>query len=443
MKKIVLSLLTTCIILTSFGQSKDNVRPSALGISFFFNDFSTAQRIRSTSLSTVLSNKQWAKFKEMDPGIAVSFFRGLRDHIDFAATLAGSFVDYPIPDRPSTTNSFLLEADASFQFKLTSEAYLLQPYFSAGVGAHKYKVYYGAFVPVGVGLKLNLMDEASLFINSQYRIPVTDESGAYHFFYNFGISGNISKKKEAPVKTVQIPQAKDTDGDGIIDDNDKCVDVPGVAKYEGCPVPDTDKDGINDDNDKCPIVPGIAKYEGCPIPDTDKDGVNDEEDKCPQEAGVARYEGCPVPDADGDGVNDEEDKCPQVEGLKENQGCPAIKEEVINKVNYAAQNILFVTGKYILQAGSAKGLNEVAKILNENKDLKISIEGHTDNVGDAARNQTLSENRAKAVAAYFTSKGIDASRITVVGYGEDQPVAENNTADGRKKNRRVEMKLGF
>jgi hypothetical protein len=56
-------------------------------------------------------------------------------------------------------------------------------------------------------------------------------------------------------------------------------------------------------------VPGLAKYEGCPIPDTDKDAINDEEDKCPTVAGVARYNGCPVPDTDGDGVNDEEDKC--------------------------------------------------------------------------------------------------------------------------------------
>lgn len=445
MKKVVLSLLTICFLITSFGQkNKDNLRPPALGISFVLNDFATAQRIRATSLSSVLNNKQVAKVKEMDPGIAITYFKGLRNHIDFAGTLAGSFVNYPLPNKPlSGSDNFLLEADASFQFKLTSENYWLQPYASAGIGAYKYKVYYGAFIPVGVGLKLNLFDEATLFINSQYRIPVTNETGAYHFFNNFGVSGIIGKKKEVPVKTIEIPQAKDSDGDGIIDDNDKCPDVPGVAKYDGCPVPDTDKDGINDDNDKCPTVPGIAKYDGCPVPDTDKDGVNDEEDKCPSEPGVARYEGCPVPDADGDGVNDEEDKCPLVAGPKENQGCPAIKEEVISKVNYAANNILFVTGSYKLQGSSTKGLNEVVKILQQNPDLKISVDGHTDNVGSNENNKILSENRAKTVADYFISKGISANRVMSAGYGEDQPIADNNTAAGKKKNRRVEMKLGY
>ncbi|MFX8999750.1 thrombospondin type 3 repeat-containing protein, partial [Acinetobacter baumannii] len=72
----------------------------------------------------------------------------------------------------------------------------------------------------------------------------------------------------APVVTppvvVEPPKPKDTDGDGITDDVDKCPTVPGVTKYGGCPVPDTDGDGINDENDKCPTVPGLAKYGGCP-----------------------------------------------------------------------------------------------------------------------------------------------------------------------------------
>jgi len=76
----------------------------------------------------------------------------------------------------------------------------------------------------------------------------------------------------------------DRDGDGIADIDDKCPDVKGLARYQGCPIPDTDKDGINDEEDKCPTVPGVARYQGCPIPDTDGDGVNDEEDKCINEA---------------------------------------------------------------------------------------------------------------------------------------------------------------
>jgi outer membrane protein OmpA-like peptidoglycan-associated protein len=233
----------------------------------------------------------------------------------------------------------------------------------------------------------------------------------------------------------------DKDGDGIADKDDECPDAAGSASLKGCP--DRDGDGIADKNDKCPDVKGLAKYFGCPIPDTDKDGVNDEEDKCPNVAGVARYQGCPIPDTDKDGINDEEDKCPNLAGVRENQGCPAISEEVKKKVNLAAKNILFITGSAKLQKSSNKGLDEVAKILADNPDMQINIDGHTDNVGKDDMNQTLSENRAATVKNYFTSKGISESRITSAGHGETMPVADNKTAAGRQKNRRVELLLSY
>lgn len=120
-----------------------------------------------------------------------------------------------------------------------------------------------------------------------------------------------------------------------------------------------------------------------------------------------------------------------------------IKEEVKKKVDYAAQNILFVTGSYRLAAKSFKGLDEVVKILNDNPDMKLAIDGHTDNVGKDDFNQTLSENRANAVKQYFISKGISESRIAAAGYGETMPIADNKTAAGRQKNRRVELKLSY
>lgn len=88
-------------------------------------------------------------------------------------------------------------------------------------------------------------------------------------------------------------------------------------------------------------------------------------------------------------------------------------------------------------------MNEVAQILKDNPDMKIAIDGHTDNVGTDEYNRTLSYNRADAVKKYFVAKDIDVSRITVTGYGEEQPVADNNAAAGRQQNRRVEMKFGF
>lgn len=233
----------------------------------------------------------------------------------------------------------------------------------------------------------------------------------------------------------------DKDGDGIADKDDKCPDVAGSAKYAGCPVPDTDKDGINDEQDKCPTVAGLAKYNGCPIPDTDKDGINDEEDKCPNVAGYARYQGCPVPDRDKDGVDDEHDKCPDVPGTKEQNGCPEIKQEIIEKVNYAARKILFKNAVADLQTQSLSVLDEVVKVLNENKHLSLTIEGHTNNDGNASANMKLSKARAERVKAYLISKGIEAKRLTAIGYGPTRPLTKGRTPEEKAQNRRVELKL--
>ncbi|MGZ8559689.1 MAG: OmpA family protein [Chitinophagaceae bacterium] len=446
MKKVIAVLLVLYLLAPSGFAQDDEIRPAAIGVSFILNDFTTADRIRSGSLSKVFANKQWAKLKEMSPGIAISYFKGLSKHVDFAATLAGSFADYSLLNRPPTSGDrFLAEVDASVNLKMVSEKYWVQPYIIAGLGAQMYDgTYFGAFIPTGLGLKLNLFDDAHLFITTQYRIPVTKETVNYHFFNQFGVAGRIGKKNEPVLKPLPPVPPVDTDKDGIIDSLDKCLEVPGIAKYDGCPIPDTDKDGINDEEDKCPSVAGLARYQGCPVPDTDKDGINDEEDKCPAEAGPASNQGCPFADTDGDGVPDPDDKCPTLAGPRENQGCPEIKEEVVKRVNYAAQNIYFATGKATLLAKSFKGLNEVALLLKDDPGLKLAIDGHTDNVGADNFNQKLSENRAEAVKNYLVKKGgVDESRLVSAGHGEAMPVADNKSAAGRQKNRRVELKLSY
>ncbi len=414
MKKI-LSLLFALYLLVpaSFGQT-DEIRPKALGVSFFLNDFVTPQRIRTTSLSSVLADKKFAKLREMTPGVAITYFKGIGKHVDVASSLGASFIKYPMTTRVFTNNSLLLEANASLNLKMTTEKYWVQPYISLGIGGHKYKDYYGAFMPLGLGMKFNLLDEAHIYVTSTYRVPLTVETANYHFQHSIGIAGRIGKKKEEP-KLIEPPK----------------------------PPSDRDGDGIFDDVDKCPDVKGLAKYEGCPIPDTDKDGINDEEDKCPTVAGVARYQGCPIPDTDGDGTNDEEDKCVTIPGPKDNFGCPIIPEEIKKKVDVAAKNILFVTGSAKLQTKSYKGLNEVVQIMKDNPGMSLAIDGHTDNVGTEEKNQILSDNRANSVKAYMVSKGIDESRITAQGHGEMEPIADNKTAAGRQQNRRSEMKLSY
>jgi outer membrane protein OmpA-like peptidoglycan-associated protein len=441
MKKILLAFLALSLFITGFGQNEYKKRP-AIGVHFILNDFNTAASIRSTSLSNVLRTKEYKQTKNMAAGMAISYIKGLSNNVDFESSLSGSFLDYPIPGKPLTSqNNLLLEAVATGNLKLTSDKYRVSPFITAGLGAAKYKGYYSAFIPAGLGLQINLFDEAFILLNSQYRIPVT-ENAAYHFYHSFGVAGNIGKERSAPVMPVILPPVaevpKDKDGDGIIDADDKCPDVAGVASLQGCP--DKDGDGIADDADKCPDVAGLVKYGGCPVPDTDKDGINDEQDKCPTVAGVARYQGCPIPDTDGDGVNDEEDKCVNEVGPVTNFGCPEIKQAVIDKINYAAKNVFFATGSAKLLPKSFKPLNDVAKIMAEDKSLKLSIDGHTDSQGQPDKNQALSESRADAVKAYLASKGVDESRMTATGHGQDEPVADNKTATGRAKNRRVELK---
>jgi outer membrane protein OmpA-like peptidoglycan-associated protein len=142
-------------------------------------------------------------------------------------------------------------------------------------------------------------------------------------------------------------------------------------------------------------------------------------------------------------VDDEEDKCPQLPGTAANQGCPEIKEEVRKQVAYSATRVYFVTASYKLSPKSNRALDNVAKILTDDPNLKLSIEGHTDNVGKDEYNQSLSENRAASVKEYLVKKGIDESRLTAQGFGETKPIADNNTAAGKAKNRRVVMTVTY
>ncbi len=264
-------------------------------------------------------------------------------------------------------------------------------------------------------------------------------------FRLFGGHKETSSYKATTITTPPPPPAPvDSDGDGIMDDVDKCPNQKGFARYNGCPIPDTDNDGINDEEDKCPTVAGITRYNGCPIPDSDNDGINDEEDKCPTVAGPKERNGCPVTDRDNDGVNDENDKCPDIAGSAANSGCPDVPANVSKSIGVLSPGITFGTGSSVkLNTSSNVSLNKLVNIMNENPALKIRLEGHTSNTGNADANMTLSENRANAVKDYLVKKGISADRITVEGYGGTQPIADNKTAAGKKKNTRVEIRMNY
>lgn len=257
-----------------------------------------------------------------------------------------------------------------------------------------------------------------------------------YFALRFGYLIGKKKAKEPVAVVIPPPTPQppvDSDGDGVPDSRDRCPNQSGVAEYQGCPVPDTDGDGINDKSDKCPNQKGTAEYQGCPIPDSDGDGFNDKEDKCPNQAGVAKYNGCPIPDRDGDGINDESDKCPNVAGPADNFGCPVIGIRSYEVVFKPGSAVLLPRGKFVLDT--------VVAYLKKNTEVSITVDGHTDNTGSDKINDPLSVKRAEASKAYIVSKGIDADRMTTAGFGSKQPIADNKTADGRKKNRRIEIKI--
>ena len=245
----------------------------------------------------------------------------------------------------------------------------------------------------------------------------------------------------------------DKDKDGIVDKVDACVDVAGVAsddpKKNGCPA-DKDGDGVLDVDDACVDDPGPKtddkETNGCP--DKDKDGIVDKVDACIDEPGVKstkpEMNGCPA-DYDKDGIANEEDACwkdpgkPNPDPTK--NGCPSAV--VVGNQIKILEQVKFATNSDVILKESDEILQGVAKVLNDHPEITmIRVEGHTDNKGTPAYNKKLSERRAASVVKWLTTKGkIDKSRLSSAGFGQEQPIDENTTEEGRKNNRRVEFHI--
>jgi OOP family OmpA-OmpF porin len=165
--------------------------------------------------------------------------------------------------------------------------------------------------------------------------------------------------------------------------------------------------------------------------DSDGDGVTDDLDRCPDtpKGVTVDAQGCPL-DSDGDGVPDYLDKCPNTPkgATVDARGCWTYAAVVMYDFNSAT-----------IKSEAYPMLDEAVLILKENPEMKVEIDGHTDNKGSAAYNMTLSERRAKSVKKYFVDQGVEAERLTTKGFGLTKPAASNDTKEGRAKNRRVEL----
>lgn len=317
----------------------------------------------------------------------------------------------------------------------------------------------------GLGAKFFLSENVALRLDARHYIGFGDRDlkDFNDTDNNLSYMAGLTFQTPAPA----APAPKDSDGDGVPDSLDKCPDTPkgvevdahgcpldsdgdGVPDYldkcrgtakgvkvdaSGCPIfNDEDKDGVADEMDKCPGTPAGVKVDadGCPV-DSDGDGVADYLDKCPDTPKGAKVDasGCPL-DSDGDGVPDYLDKCPNTPKgvMVDETGCP---------ISLTLQ-IKFDFDKADIKPAFQGELKKAADFIAKYPGNKILVAGHTDSKGTDAYNQKLSELRANAVREYLIAKhGVPADKMVARGYGESQPVADNATAEGQAKNRRVEV----
>lgn len=440
---------------------------------------------------------------DISNGLEIAYVRNLSRMLNFA--LPGKVGLANIQNNDSKSTIFSVDALAQLQFYKSGRKFI--PYLFGGGGV-VFEKDEGSNVqlPFGIGFNIRVNEGGYLTLQGEYRKSLEENRDNLQIGlgWHFKLGANAVNK--------------DTDEDGVMDDEDKCPDVPGVPTGFGCP--DADGDGIIDELDKCPEISGKKKFDGCL--DTDGDGISDPMDDCPEEAGVEANFGCPekpkdsdgdgipdvtdqcpeesgtaagCPDADGDGIADKFDECPDAVGPKDldgcpdqdgdgvldkddlcptvagkykgcpdtdndgthdgidkcitekgpgsNGGCPDIKVEDKETLAYAAKAVQFETGRAGLKQASFKILEQIVDIMQRYPNYRLKISGHTDDVGSAATNQSLSEDRARACFEYLTTRGIAASKIEYAGYGETRPIADNKTREGRKLNRRTEFELIF
>ena len=177
--------------------------------------------------------------------------------------------------------------------------------------------------------------------------------------------------------------------------------------------------------------------------DVDSDGVLDRDDDCIDQAGDAKNKGCPWPDKDNDGVPDDKDNCPEEVGTQENNGCPIVPSKFTEFIESDKNNILFTVSSSQLDSDAKFTLNSVKTLLDFYTKTSITIEGYASTDGSTAYNQKLSEEHAMEIKNYLVSNNIAPERLSIIGYGESRPIANNSTPDGRAKNRRAQIKINL
>ena len=261
-------------------------------------------------------------------------------------------------------------------------------------------------------------------------------------------------------------------GDNCSATSNNFMSDAGSTKSKGNKKMDTDGDGIRDTKDMCPEIPGLKKFKGCPMSEADMAAKAAAEAKAAEEAKIAAKKA-----ADAKAKADAEAKAKAAEARKVAQAkaaedarlakiaaekaaaeqaemkakaeaeerakaaaaLSARNAEISRRFTASLQGLKFNSSQSTFKNESYARMDEAVAVLNEYPDINVLIQGHTDSQGVAEKNQALSQRRADAVRDYLVSKGINMSRLSTSGLGEEYPVADNNTAAGRALNRRVEF----
>ena len=266
-----------------------------------------------------------------------------------------------------------------------------------------------SFTTYGGGLDFKFTD-SRWSGKAEYRFRESDHFGLDMGDQVFALGLNYAFGKEKELPPPPPPVDGDADGDGVRDSRDQCPNTPAGYRVDsnGCAL-DSDGDGVVDALDECPNTYRGAEVDakGCEM-DDDQDGIVNRLDECPDSAPGA---------------------------IVDNRGCE-IEDDVID-----LEGVNFETNSDRLVDATSAILDDAAATLRRYPDLMVEVAGHTDSQGDASYNEGLSERRANTVRDYLIRSGINGDNLSVRGYGENEPVADNSTAEGRAANRRVELRI--
>ena len=342
---------------------------------------------------------EFLDFSSLHAAAGFSYGRYINPSFDWRFSFSHGQIDYINGDSSSAIpvgegfKNRITNFEFGFKYKLANgyllpADFIISPYAYAGIGdafmSAEHYVYGNDFAfnfPMGGGVDIRFNDRWNLSLSSIFYFSLSDDLDGYD---RIGQNDNL---------------------------RDRFIFNSIGLGYSYMPRLDTDGDGIMDDKDKCPKIPGSQATGGCP-------------------------------DADNDGVVDDKDKCPNTSG-DDGFGCPKIKANTIKVMEDAMNGLQFENGSSKIREASYAKLDKVYEIMKANPMFVLDINGHTDNVGETQFNLKLSKDRANAAKAYLVKKGLKEERIHANGYGDTKPIASNETEEGRAKNRRVEFKVHY